>query len=419
MKAIVLCALALLVVHSNASAATPKSHMLVPSRTTVSKLEKLSHQSGTTVDVYTVSREERRLLLDGVGGNALTGHNIDAAAGSGGFEQVARIPFDDLALVYYSVGSWPNPTDIWFPSPNLPRPGTAEQGLSCDELDTEIGRAGAIRWNGRRRGAMPLTAHEAHVQHGKNFLGALAGVVLVAGAVVGGADPTALPDMGGSGPSPKRHECICEDPRWTVTAADQRILGLLELKRDRSCAPRDTRVVGVNDLMVLEKVDKSRQALAAIQITDLEQIHQQTSLLDHFDPPLPEPELVDSDRALLVYAEADWYPNGDVTTQRKYMSRLVNGYIRSGEIRLTPEDIVFRPAAGMAEPLDNAGNAIRDRLRVPYADLADIVVLKDGSWRAVVVTHKDGDKDTFTIRNPEDTQDAGEFLKSKLSAVPP
>ena len=44
---------------ASACASTPKSYMLVPSRTTVPELEKLSRQSGTTVDVLTV-----RLLSD-------------------------------------------------------------------------------------------------------------------------------------------------------------------------------------------------------------------------------------------------------------------------------------------------------------------------------------------------------------------
>jgi len=49
---------------ASACASTPKSYMLVPSRTTVPEVEKLSRQSGTTVDVLTVNREERRFLLD-------------------------------------------------------------------------------------------------------------------------------------------------------------------------------------------------------------------------------------------------------------------------------------------------------------------------------------------------------------------
>jgi hypothetical protein len=62
---------------ASACASTPKSYMLVPSRTTVPELEKLSRQSGTTVDVLTVNREERRFLLDAGDGAALTGHDLD------------------------------------------------------------------------------------------------------------------------------------------------------------------------------------------------------------------------------------------------------------------------------------------------------------------------------------------------------
>jgi hypothetical protein len=78
-------------------ASTPKTVMLVPSRETVPKLEALSHNANTLVDVLTVGREVHTFLLDGVGGGALTG--LEQAAGP-----ATRLSFDELALVYSTSG---------------------------------------------------------------------------------------------------------------------------------------------------------------------------------------------------------------------------------------------------------------------------------------------------------------------------
>jgi len=77
------------------AASTPKSYMLVPSCTTVPELEKLSRQSGTTVDVLTVNREERRFLLDAGDGAVLTGHDLDVARQAAGANPVVRIPLEE------------------------------------------------------------------------------------------------------------------------------------------------------------------------------------------------------------------------------------------------------------------------------------------------------------------------------------
>jgi hypothetical protein len=391
MKPAVLFGLLLLVGHSNASASTPKSYMLVPARTTVSELEKLSHQSGTTAVVYTVGREERWLLLDGVGGNALTGQDLNSPAASDGAKQIVGIPFDDVALVYYNADGPPGRNVF----PKLPRSTRAEQDLSCEQLNTEIGRAGTIRWIARRQGAVPFTEHEASGQHGKNFLVGVGDTLIVVGSVFGGVPSP----FGGDGSGTEQNDHVSDQAyRWAVTAADQRILGLLELKHDRSCAPSDTRTAGKTDLMVLEKIDESRQAMAMTHITDQEQIHQQTLLLDQFD-------------------KAEWFPNGAATRD---MSKMLAKDVWSGKIRMTDTELVFRYSylfSGTNAPINRV-------VRVPYADLTDVVVTNWHRWRGVVVTHKDGRKDSFTVVHGmtidrEATQTAGDFLKSKMSAMPP
>src|SRR5882672_2909380 len=97
-KCLVLAATCLL---ASACESTPKSYMLVPSRTTVPELEKLSRQSGTTVDVLTVNREERRFLLDAGDGAVLTGHDLDVAPRS----PLTRLLSEGAAAVPRCAGS--------------------------------------------------------------------------------------------------------------------------------------------------------------------------------------------------------------------------------------------------------------------------------------------------------------------------
>jgi hypothetical protein len=273
----------------SAEAATPKTYMLVASRTTVPELEKLSRQPGTTVDVLTVKRESRHLVLADGNGTALVGRDLDAATQTEALSAEVRIPFNEVALVYHSTGRTPD-KDVY---PSLPSVGKEDNQLSCSELDTEIARAGAIRWYARQYDVLPFTAHESAIQHEKNFLkyvGVTAWIIVGAPHIGGqaGADATDRAMGRGSASSvASRSYASTEAYRWAITAADRRIIGLLELKQKQSCASQPAQSGGEADLEILTHVQESREALATALISDQEQMRRETQLLDRFDPLLP------------------------------------------------------------------------------------------------------------------------------------
>jgi len=354
--------------------------MLVPSRTTVPELEKLSRQSGTTVDVLTVNREERRFLLDAGDGAALTGHDLDVAPQAAGANPVVRITMDELALVYYSTGRLPD-RDVY---PALPIVGATEQRLSCDELGVDLSRAETIRWYARQQGALPYTSHEAATQHGINAAVGTGTALFIVAMIIGGGG------SGGGSSSPSADEHNYADYqayRWAVTAADRRILGLLGLKRERACAAQQLRTGDETDLAILGQIEESQRALAAKSTSDRDQRDLQTRLLDQFDPLLASTEQADFAGATQVYREAEWFANADATQS---LSKFMQGTVWLGRITLTDQQLVFRPRS-------KVGAAAGTEVRIAYADLATIEVSKHMRWCGVVVTQRNGHKDSFTV----------------------
>ena len=265
------------------------SHLVIPSRATAAQLDTLSHNTNIIADVLTVDRREYLLQLDGTAGGALSGPRLSPETVSSGETEttITRIPFEQLALVYYFEAphtAKPMPDRLVKDKyPSVAAVGGAEQALNCSELDLELARAGTIRWYARQHpGVLPFTEHEAGVQHGKNALkytgeGLLLAVVLI-GSMGGG---------GGGGcwtcstPTPPDLEAL----RWAVTAADRRELGLLQLKEKRTCPAVKSPDGATTDLEILSKIGRTREALGAHKISDLEQRDQQTQLLDQLDPP--------------------------------------------------------------------------------------------------------------------------------------
>ena len=263
-----------------AEASTPKTYVLVASRTTVPELEKLSRQAGTTVDVLTVKRENRHLVLADGNGTALVGRDLDASTQTEALSPEVRIPFNEVALVYYSTGRAPD-KNVY---PSLSAVGKEDNQLSCSELDTQIARAGAIRWYARQYDVLPFTARESAIQHEKNFLEYVGVTALV---IVGGTHILDRVTADTADRSASHSYASTEAYRWAITAADRRIIGLLELKQTQSCASQPTQSGGETDLEVLTQVQESRQALATAQISDQDQVRRETQLLDRFDALLP------------------------------------------------------------------------------------------------------------------------------------
>jgi hypothetical protein len=169
--------------------------------------------------------------------------------------------------------------------PELPRVRAHEQRLSCEDLAVDLGRAEAIRWFAREQGGTPFTQHEAGAKHAAKA-GIITGLVLASPLLIA-FSPYALQGLG-SASLPAAIPVTLEEYRWAVTATDRRELGLLELKRDRQCAPRETGTEAGSDLTILERIESSRRQLAAKQITASEQMGQQTRLLDQLSPAPPQ-----------------------------------------------------------------------------------------------------------------------------------
>jgi hypothetical protein len=267
--------------------------MVVPSSTTAVALDAMSRKANVIADVLTVDRKEYLLHLDGSGGGAFSGQRLSPDSVNGeAAASTLSIPLDQIALGYFreiparaknqSVeGNYPNKNSY----PSIAKVGAAEGKLDCGGLDLEIARAGTIRWYARQQGAVPFTAHEALAQHEKNAaidvgVGLLVAVALVGAA--GGGGPNLF--AGGGGGSHDDGVIGSETFRWAVTAADRRELGLMQLKDKQSCSAVKLPDGATSDMEILAKIEATREALGAHQISDVEQRDQQARLLDQLDP---------------------------------------------------------------------------------------------------------------------------------------
>jgi len=387
-----------------ACASTPKTIMLVPSRSTAAQLVQLSHQSGTTAEVLTTGRERRQLRLDGAGGGALTGLDLEA-------NTPLRIPFDEIALVYSTAGG----TIVADTFPALPGVGPAERLLGCEELAVELGRTEAIRWFARQQGAVPFTAHEAAVQHGKNGLkdvGIAALVVLaIGGCAAGGCGSW------GSSYSPPPSISV-QAYRWAATRADQREIELLELKSAGHCEARATSVEPATDLVILEKIEESRRAMSAKAITDRQQMELQSEWLDRLYGPAPMvlqtlPATASASMAGREFDGVIWYANRDGA---HHPFKTLDGIGMAGRLSVTDEGLQFvgQSPLGKADP---------QTIVARFTDLSDAAVCQFGAWRGIVLTYRNSHTDTFsfdsTSKSDRDlTQSMRNWLKSKLADAP-
>jgi hypothetical protein len=395
-------------------------------------LEALSRQSDAIADVLTVKREEHVLTLDGSGAGALSGRVISPASGTLLADRVS-IPFDDLALVYHTgAASKRIPIEQRLPLkesyPKLPAVGASEHGMNCEELEVALQRAGAVRWFARQEGALPFTAHQQVVQHTKNTAKAVGMTVLVAAALAAGGGGGALGSGAAASPNQARlgltGQVGDEALRWAVTSADRRVLGLLEIKRNRQCTALTTPDGGETDLAILAKIDSTRHAFEAHQMSDQEQLDQQTQFLDRLDPPsalasglmgvsagssnaIGDPSSTRIDKVV-------WTPNLDVTRlhYRDYGNMTpVQGALVVGERELT---------LNQEQQDTNSGS----RMRIDYADIAKIEI-KHHWWNwAVVISHLDGHLDSLQVTpgfrvNEERTSALGRLLQTKLSTLSP
>jgi hypothetical protein len=265
----------------------PTSHMLLPSHSTEEKLQGLSRETGAVVDALTVKGEEHFFLLTPSTDQALAGQLIDPMTGNVLPDQLITEPFGSLALVYYADPAKKNITPRQRmphkPSyPTLAAPGVQEQGLSCDELGVELSRAQAVRWFARNEGAMGYTTQQRTQRHLTNAAKytAVAAVETLALAA-GGLFPIGMRADPHGGLVAQVGE---EQLRWAVTAADVRIIGLLELRREKGCAERQTLVTGHSDLQNLAALDALHKGTLTSPLSDEAMQREQTRLLDELGP---------------------------------------------------------------------------------------------------------------------------------------
>jgi hypothetical protein len=201
-------------------------------------------------------------------------------------------------------------------------------------------------------------------------------------------------------------------------------MGLLELKRARPCAPGST-PVGDSDLVILAKIEASRSALAAHTISDLDQMHQQTQLLDEFDGLLPPIEPVASalesaagftrltapqdEGEVKTYDDILWYPDVNALASTRDYTSHKNPALR-GRLVLSERSLSLLSRAP-------DGSQSGFGRRIPFSDVASVEIVTFGMNAVVVVRQRSGRLDSFHVGgalNRSRTSAIGKALQSRV-----
>lgn len=140
--------------------------------------------------------------------------------------------------------------------PELPALAPIESTMDCPQIDLAIDRADTVRWVIRDDGGKLETDGEQAARYASN-------VVLFSLSFFAGV-PTLIGDSG--------HKVL--------DAADVRIKGLLQLKRERNCAPRATALQGIDDRALLLEFDAAQAQLDAGSGEESRLFDERTRLLD-------------------------------------------------------------------------------------------------------------------------------------------
>ncbi len=138
-----------------------------------------------------------------------------------------------------------------------------EAALTCSQLDDAILKADTVRWVIRDDGATLESSGERAARYGANAVLAVPLSLILHG-------PAYVPEPGSG----------------VLDAADHRIVGLLQLKRDKGCTPAATDEPGMTDLQMLEALEPLMSGKGDL---DREALDKRTTLLDHLraSPPIP------------------------------------------------------------------------------------------------------------------------------------
>lgn len=395
---------------------TVKTMLLVPSLGQVREIEALSRQPGSMVELLTISGHSQYLLLNRSENREFSGHVVDPSSAGEALltDRTATVSFDDVALVYFTTPpTKPDSLVAWIPDhssvPSLPAPGTEDRRASCAELDVELARAEAIRWHARNQGMLPFTTGEAAGIHAKTLARYTVGPFAALFAGAAGC-------LGCSAYILLKHPVANEELRWAVTAADRRILGLLEVKQSKQCGARAVTGTDGGDLGILKEIEGARREQAAGHIIEAALLTQETSWLDKLNPAplLPErqPGFIKDygEGAAATYSSAIWVP--DTGT----LSGLGSDRRWHGTLVLTEKTLIVQRTP-------NEGETTGQELRIPYADIASVDIKRKMRAHWVVVTRPDGHVDSFMlvkglVIDPEQTEAVGVLLKSKIPPKP-
>jgi hypothetical protein len=318
------------------------TRLIVPS-TDMPELRTLAQTAGARAQVITTAGE--MVYIDVKPGAADTLHGTDKSG-------EVTLPFDSLALVYYTAPQTnpkkPPQADPQVDDyPSLSRVGHVERSMDCAQLDSEVGRASAIRWYPRSMG-YGLPEATQHPKAGE--IGALVGIGVLAAVVclAGGCahiDPTAF----------HRHEHMPDYDR-AVYAADERIDGLLHLKADKHCDGRPTLRPDATDLQLWNRLNSAANQPTKSKLTAR---LARTAAFDLMGPD------VGARTSGEVY-EVSWLPNNDRALNRRELDTLES---HKASLALADREVVVT-----LHDHDPAGqeSEAETEVRVPYSAINSV-----------------------------------------------
>ena len=316
-------------------------HMIVPS-VDATELPGLARNAGARAEVITTTGTI--LYVQVTGGAPDTLHVLRALGDEGDVD----LPFDSLALVYYTEPSRNPKKPQTVPSidqfPNLPPVGKAERTMDCAQLDTQLAHASAIRWYPRSLGyGLPVLRQHAKAGEVAAMVGI--GVLVMAACLAGGC----------ANPELYTGAHLDHTPAFdsAVYAADERIDGLLRLKESMHCEGRPTLDPGKSDLQLWT---------AAVGDPTRDQLTRRLAESAAFD--LMGPSLATSSTDASY--EVSWLPNVDHTLKRRERNAADSW---KGSLALADHEVVIT-----LHEHDRAGQKSSEEIEVdvPYTAITSV-----------------------------------------------
>ena len=384
---------------ASATWGAPRTHLLVPSGQ-APELEALAQNAGAVAELMTVTGDDYLVTLTAGSAGAVHGTELD------GNHADLSVPFESLALVYYTNPSRntkkPRPTPEESRYPRVSSVGKAEREMSCEALDVELARADAVRWFARARGALPYTHAEAIKVHARNVgvgFGIAVAAVFIAGAM---ADcPVCFGGAGGWGGGGGHGYAVPpEKLRFAVTAADERIAGLLQLKSEKSCAALPSLQEGTTDLELWSKVSSVTAATESAEDADRIALLARTEAFDLLGPKAVHDSLS---------RNISWLPNRAVVASDDGQGTGMEN-VWTGSLALAGDDMVLRfkerdPSAGVEER----------EIRVPFAALESVDLREERKSHTLLLTLRDGQ--FASVQTDADVRALYYDLRAKLHAA--